>query len=390
MKSKAILIFGLAIVVGIGAVLLIQDWMDKRSTQVAQKATSTTQVVIAKTPLKFGSVIRAENLDVIDWPTRIVPKGSFRDIEALVSDKDPRVVLRPVVANEPILMSKISGFGGRASLSAVISKKMRGSTIRVNDVNGVAGFVLPGDRVDVLLTRDGDGGHKRGPNSNLMTDVLLQNVKVLATDQNLNENKEKPSVAKAVTLEVTALQAQKLVLGQRVGTLSLALRNGNNSLAAVTPTVRVADLRVGEMNDKREEVVAKPATAGTATDGKAKAAPRKKIVKRRKSSLSKITVMRGIKESEYRVVKERISITTPPKTPALKASGLKVSQPKASKPMVVVPGISPAKLLPKMKPSTPINSPVMKKPVPAQSAGITDLPVSLTEKRRTVPATVAP
>ena len=237
MKTKAILIFGLAIIVGIGAVLLIQDWMNERSSQVAQTTTSTIQVVIAKTPLKFGSVIRSENLDVIDWPTRIVPKGSFRKIEDLVNDKDPRVVLRPVEANEPLLESKVSGFGGRASLSAVISKKMRGSTIRVNDVNGVAGFVLPGDRVVVLLSRDGDGGknnHGRGRNANLITDVLLQNVKVLATDQNLNENKEKPSVAKAVTLEVTAFQAQKLVLGQRVGTLSLSLRNGDNALASAT------------------------------------------------------------------------------------------------------------------------------------------------------------
>ena len=143
-------------------------------------------MVIATTPLKFGAVMRAENLDVIDWPKRIVPKGSFRSIKELVNDKEPRVVLRAVEANEPLLQTKVSGFGQRASLSAVIAKEMRGTTIRVNDVNGVAGFVLPGDRVDVLLTRDTAGGKKRRKSANLITDVLLQNVKVLAIDQDLS------------------------------------------------------------------------------------------------------------------------------------------------------------------------------------------------------------
>lgn len=372
MKTKAILIFGLAIVVGIGAVLLIQDWMDKRTSQVAKNIASTTKVVIATTPLKFGAVIRAENLDVIDWPTRIVPKGSFRNVEDLVNEKDPRVVLRPVEANEPLLQTKVSGFGGRASLSAVIAKKMRGATIRVNDVNGVAGFVLPGDRVDVLLTRDGAGGNKRGPKASLITDVLLQNVKVLAIDQDLNESKEKPSIAKAVTLEVSALEAQKLVLGQTVGTLSLALRNGNNSLADATPTVRVADLRVGEIHDERSEPKPKAASGG-----KAKSGAKKKIVKRRRSSLSKIRVTRGTKESEYRVVKERYSLIRPPMAATPRKS---MVMPKAS---AVAPKAA-------INSGTPINMPMVKKPASPSSPGIAKLPISLTEKRRTVPATVAP
>jgi pilus assembly protein CpaB len=350
MKMKAVLIFGLAIVVGIGAVLLIQNWMDKRTTQVAQKITSTTKVVIAKTPLKFGSVVRAENLAVIDWPTRMVPKGSFRTVKQLVNDKEPRVILRPVEANEPLLKSKVSGFGGRASLSAVISENMRGATIRVNDVIGVAGFVLPGDRVDVLLTRDRDGG-KRGPSANLITDALLQNVKVLATDQNLNESKEKPSVAKAVTLEVTAYQAQKLVLAQKVGTLSLALRNGKNSLAARTPTVSVKDLRAGEMNDAR--VKAKAKTRG-----------RKRNFVNRRNWMSKVRVVRGIEESEYRVAREKNSRTFPP--------------------VKSIPDDS------SVTPGATVDLPVIKKPIFRQSPRNLKLPISLFAKKRTIPAWAAP
>jgi len=351
MKTKAFLIFGLAIVVGIGAVLLIQDWMNKRSAQVAQKTTATTKVVVAKTPLAFGAVVRAENLAVVDWPTRIAPKGSFRTVKALVDGKEPRVVLRPVEANEPLLESKVSGFGGRASLSAVISGKMRGATIRVNDVIGVAGFVLPGDRVDVLLTRDREGG-KRGPSANLITDVLLQNVKVLAIDQDLNESKEKPSVAKAVTLEVTAHQAQKLVLAQTVGTLALALRNGKNAMAAAAPTVTVADLRGGEVNDRR--VGPKPEIRGQ----------RKKTVKIWVNSLSRIRVVRGIKESEYQVTREQNSRTFTP-TEAI-PNGSSVT------------------------PDASVELPVIKKPVAQHAPRNMKLPISLIARKRTIPGTAAP
>src|SRR3546814_6449822 len=89
------------------------------------------------------------------------------------------LVLRTLEVNEPVLENKISGFGGKASLAAILSPEMRAVTIRVNDVAGVAGFVLPGDRVDVLLTRDRTGGAGGNVANNLITDVLLQNVKVL-------------------------------------------------------------------------------------------------------------------------------------------------------------------------------------------------------------------
>ena len=116
-----------------------------------------------------------------------------------------RVVLASIEANEPVLASKITGPGQRATLSAVIGAGMRAVTIRVNDVEGVAGFVLPGDHVDVLLTRLPD---KRSGD----TDVVLQNVKVLAVDQLADDSSEKPAVVKAVTLEVDTVSAQKLSL----------------------------------------------------------------------------------------------------------------------------------------------------------------------------------
>ncbi len=186
MRGKAFLMLGLALVFASTAVVLVKNWMDERSTVVAKQNLPTITVVVAKSPLAFGAVIRKEQLVAIPWPRNAVPKGAFNKIEELVNDKKPRIVLRRIEANEPVMKSKISGFGGRASLSAVISSQMRATTIRVNDVNGVAGFILPGDSVDVMLTRDSESGKAGRASKNLITDVLLQNVKVLAIDQDAN------------------------------------------------------------------------------------------------------------------------------------------------------------------------------------------------------------
>lgn len=125
----------------------------------------------------------------------------------------------------------------RASLSSMIGGERRAITIRVNDVLGVGGFVLPGDRVDVLLTRS-------AANEIPATDILLQNVKVLGIDQEASDKKEAPMVARAVTLEVSAEEAQRITLGTQVGTLSLALRNLADTAESARPrTIGLNDLR---------------------------------------------------------------------------------------------------------------------------------------------------
>jgi pilus assembly protein CpaB len=210
----------------------------------AVKASSRDTVVVAARPIAFGETLTPESLKVEAWPADARPQGSFRTIREVLSGQT-RVALRPMEANEPLLAARISGPGGRAGLSGVIRTGMRAVTIRVNDVIGVAGFVLPGDFVDVLITRqDGKGGYGQAP---MRTDTLLQSVRVLAVDQIANENKSAPVVAKAATVEVDPEQAQKLALASQVGTLSLALRGQADPMAttgAATPaTVRVEDLR---------------------------------------------------------------------------------------------------------------------------------------------------
>ena len=173
---------------------------------------------------------------MVPWPANAIPPGAFRSVDELIKPGEQRVALRTVEAGEPILHSKVSGFGGRATLSAVMTEEKRAVTIRVNDVSGVAGFLLPSDRVDILLTRD--------ESAQRQTNVLLQNVKILGIDQIASDRQDKPVVVRAVTVEVEPLDAQKLTLAQQVGSLSLSLRSlTDNEIRQVRP-VNLSDLQV--------------------------------------------------------------------------------------------------------------------------------------------------
>ena len=147
------------------------------------------------------------------------------------------VALATIQENEPILSSKITGPGQRASLSTLLDRDKRAITIRVDDVRGVAGFILPNDRVDVVLIRNASdsSGHRQ-------SELLLQDIKVIAVDQLASEQKDSPVVAKAVTLEVTPLQAQKISLATSVGSLSLILRKAGDSNVVANRRVTETDL----------------------------------------------------------------------------------------------------------------------------------------------------
>src|SRR5262249_45388045 len=150
--------------------------------------------------------------------------GAFATKHDLLKD-GRRVALGPIGLNEPILSTKVTAPGQRGSLSAMLEEGKRAVTVRVDDVRGVAGFILPGDRVGVVLIRNADGN-----NVQRYSDLILQNIRVLAVDQLTNERPDQASmVAKAVTLEVTGEQAQKIVLATEIGRLSLVLQHAGGS-----------------------------------------------------------------------------------------------------------------------------------------------------------------
>lgn len=236
MRTSTLVMVGFAVVFGLLAVFVAQAWLNRqaelrlRGMETKPQTVAARTVVVAAAPLRFGAHLSASNLREVAWPEAAIPAGTFASINDLMGP-GKRIVLAGIEPNEPILRSKITGPGQRATLSAVIQPGMKAVTVRVNDVEGVGGFVLPGDHVDVLMTRQ--------PGN---TDVVLQNAKVLAVDQLADDSSDKPTVVKAVTLEVETVSAQKLSLAASLGSLTLALRKAGEADVEGTRRVTVGDL----------------------------------------------------------------------------------------------------------------------------------------------------
>jgi pilus assembly protein CpaB len=239
-RKSTIVMVAFALVFGLLAVFIAQAWLNSqaerrmRSLEAQKKPQVTNTIVVATQRLPFGTELAREHLREVPWPADAQPQGSFATIKDILS-AGKRVVLAPVEANEPVLAIKVTGPGQRATLSAIVGEGMKAVSVRVNDVEGVGGFVLPGDRVDVVLTRQLDKG-------NATTEVVLQNARVLAVDQSADDRASKAAVAKAVTLEVDTVGAQKIWLAASVGSLSLLLRKAGETNAEPTRRVTLDDL----------------------------------------------------------------------------------------------------------------------------------------------------
>ncbi len=254
MRASTFIMIGFAVVFGLLAVFIAQVWLNNQASKQAHsqetdaKPLATQTIVVAKQALRFGTQLDAAMLEEMPWPSAAVPNGAFTKIDDVLKGGS-RVVLAAIEPNEPILSLKITGAGQRATLSALVKPGMKAVTIRVNDVEGVGGFVLPGDRVDVVLTRQIDKGAAT-------TEVVLQNTRVLAVDQIADDRAAKAAVAKSVTLEVSTVEAQKVWLASSVGNLSLLLRKAGETTEEPTRKISLKDLGVGDLFGSK---------AGTAT-----------------------------------------------------------------------------------------------------------------------------
>ena len=249
MRASTVVMIGFAVVFGLLAVFIAQIWLNNQANQRVRTIESSTKplatqtIVVAKQPLRFGTELSAAMLEEVAWPSKAMPAGAFAKISDVLSP-GRRVVLTAIERNEPVLALKITGPGQRATLSALVKPGMKAVTIRVNDVEGVGGFVLPGDHVDVVLTRQIDKGQAS-------SEVVLQDTRVLAVDQSADERTNKAAVAKSVTLEVSIVQAQKVWLASSVGSLSLLLRKAGETADVKTRKVTLKDLESGDVaNDK--------------------------------------------------------------------------------------------------------------------------------------------
>ena len=229
-RNANLLILVVAIVMGGIAALLARNWMATH----ARSAQGDSTIVVASSPLAFGAQLTAENISQIPWTKDAQPDGAFETKQELLKD-GRRLVLASIARNEPILRDKVTGPNQPATLSSMLSPGKRAVTVRVDDVRGVAGFIQPGDRVDVVLIRT----EAEPKTSDSYSDLILQSAKVLAVDQITGERSDKPTVAKAVTLELSAEDAQKILLATNIGRLSLILRQ--SAEARSDPVRRVTE-----------------------------------------------------------------------------------------------------------------------------------------------------
>ena len=222
-NTRAILMIGVSIVAALFAVILASRWVSQQGSANSKK------LAVAAIDINLGTRLTPEMIRLADWPTDSVPSGSFIDLKTL----DTRVTRVSLQRGEPLMEAKLAMPGATGGLSAVVAEGKRAMTVRVNDVVGVAGFALPGNFVDILVSTQGES--KKPEHADLhISKLVLERILVLAVAQEASQNETKPTVVNAVTLEVTPEQAEKLDLARTVGQLSLVLRNQIDLKPALT------------------------------------------------------------------------------------------------------------------------------------------------------------
>jgi pilus assembly protein CpaB len=247
MRGPAMIMTGIAVVVGGVTVVGGRYYMDRSSTRpqpiVVQAAppVATARVVVAAQPLRFGMELSNQSLKEVEWPAAAVPPGASTSLADFLKGPEKRVVLAAMEPNEPILATKVTGPGERATLSAILAPGMAAVTIQVGESNGVGGLAMPGDRVNVMFTR-------RASEEEMFSDMLLQNIRVLAIDHTVDQRTDKPVALRHATIEVMPKDAKRVALASSIGTLSLMLRKAGEETAGAQGKVAVKDL-LPELSD---------------------------------------------------------------------------------------------------------------------------------------------
>ena len=298
MRIGAIVSLGASAALGLGALLVARVFLPTQTAKAVAfhaAAPAGVPVVVASGPIAYGEKLQPRELTVAHLPADAVPAGAFASVDQVLKQDagGAPVALTPIAAKEPVLAAKLSGPGARPTLAALISEGKRAYTIGVTEVAGGGGHVLPGDRVDVVLTRDvSQGQAMEGAGRNkFVSDVVLQNVRVLGMDLNVDPASTKPTVAHTATLEVSVEDAERLALAAQAGALSLALRRvGSAEVEHVRP-VAAADLTPGA-------TPAPAAHAGRRVAAHVHAAPSR--------PQSEVVIVSGDKRSVVTVASERL------------------------------------------------------------------------------------
>ncbi len=227
----AILLSGLA-------TIAVYRYIQQQKESIEEPKVVFHNVVVALQDLPVGTTLDPTLLTVAQWPTDIIPEGSFTTPSFL----DGRVLKSNVYAKEPILMGDLSPLGSAGGFSSIIPKGKRAATVKVDIVSGVSGFILPNTYVDVLATVT-----PTGKQEDMASKIVLENIKVLAVDQLFQRQTDEPVTVQSVTLLVTPEESEKLALACTEGELQLTMRNSTDSVKVeTTPRVWLKDLLEGK------------------------------------------------------------------------------------------------------------------------------------------------
>jgi pilus assembly protein CpaB len=271
-RYRPFLILGFAIVIALITSVMLYNWLNQNKSHAAHVQTLKTQgIAVATAELAWGTVLTKQMVEAVAFPADTLPDGAIRDADSLVG----RVVLVNMKRNEPILESKLAPTSvTRGGVAAVTNPDKRAMAVKVDEVVGVAGFVKPGDRVDMMVTIQ----PRHGGDS--MTKVVLSNTLVLAVGSEIDQKSanEKPLPVTVITVEVTPEEAEKLALATTEGKLRLALRNPMNPDVVMTKGATVNSLLASyRLYDQVEKPAATP----------------KKVVERRPPEPQRVEVIKG-------------------------------------------------------------------------------------------------
>jgi pilus assembly protein CpaB len=254
-RYRPLVFFGLAVVLAILTSVMVFTWMQNEKNRLMAAPipiNQNVQVLVSNSDLAWGTKLAPEMMQLQEVPPGVIPEGHFTSVESI---KD-RVLLVDVKRNELLLESKLAPLGATGGVAAVTDPNKRAMSVKVDDVIGVAGFIKPADRVDVMVTIEAEP-NKQG---HAMSKMILENVKVLAagTQMERKGKDEEPAQVQVITVEVDVEEAEKLALASTQGRLRLALRNPLNAERVLTKGANVGAL----LSSFRPKPSPKPAQDG--------------------------------------------------------------------------------------------------------------------------------
>lgn len=214
MKSRTLMLIMLSAVLGLGAAWMANNWLSARMNTATD--TNMENVVVAAVEIPFGQMVEPQHVKLVAMPRGTAPSDAFDSIEKATG----RIATFTLLQGDILRAARLAEHLGGSTLASLIEPNKRAISVRVDDVVGVGGFLLPGNRVDVLATKKTAGNQNEAK-----SETILEDLRVLAVDQTASTDKTQPVVVRAVTLEMTPEEAEVLVKAQTEGKLQLALRN---------------------------------------------------------------------------------------------------------------------------------------------------------------------